>query len=33
MEFEGWLFNYLNNLMGLNCIGKGMWKGKKDKGN
>ncbi len=24
VEFEGWLFNYLDNLMGLNCIGEGM---------
>ncbi len=24
MELEGRLFNYLNNLTGLNCITKGM---------
>ncbi len=29
VEFEGWMFRYLDNLMGLNCIGKGMWKGRK----
>ncbi len=32
VEFEGWMFSYLENLMGLNCIGEGMWKGRKDKG-
>jgi hypothetical protein len=29
VEFEGQLFNYLENLMRLNYIGKGMQKGKK----
>jgi hypothetical protein len=33
MEFERQLFNYLDNLTRLNCIGKGMQKGKKDEGN
>jgi len=32
VEFEGWLFNYLDNLMKLNYIRKGMQKGKKDEG-
>ncbi len=33
MEFKGRLFNYLGNLMRMNCIGEGMWKGKKNEGN
>jgi hypothetical protein len=33
MEFEGRLFSYLNNLMGLNYIGKTIQKGKKEEGN
>jgi hypothetical protein len=24
VEFEGWLFSYLDNWIGLNCIGEGM---------
>jgi hypothetical protein len=32
VKFEGWLFNYLDNLMKLNYIRKGMQKGKKDGG-
>jgi hypothetical protein len=32
VEFEGRLFNYLENWMGLNCIENNMQKGKKDKG-
>jgi hypothetical protein len=33
MEFEGRLFSYLNNLMGLNYIGKNILKNKKEEGN
>jgi len=33
VEFEGRLFKYLDNWMGLNCIGEGMRKGKKYGGN
>jgi len=32
VEFEGWLFNYLDNLTKLNYIRKGVQKGKKDEG-
>ncbi len=32
VRFEGWLFNYLDNWMRLNCIGEGMQKGREDKG-
>ncbi len=32
VEFEGQLFNYLENLTRLNCIRKNMQKGKKDGG-
>ncbi len=33
VEFEGWLFSYLDNWTGLNYIGEGMQKCKKDGGN
>ncbi len=33
VEFEGRLFKYLDNWMGLNCIGEGMRKSKKYGGN
>jgi len=32
VELEGRLFSYLDNLIGLNCIGEGMQKGRKDGG-
>jgi hypothetical protein len=32
MEFERQLFSFVGNWIGVNCIGKGMQKGKKDGG-
>ncbi len=33
VEFQRWLFNYLDNLITMNCIGEGMQKGKTEGGN